>query len=558
MIRWLFVILLILGVHAALVYGGFTPILHGDMPDSDTYMRLVRVEAWVNGQSWFDSTVDRMNAPYGDVLNWTRPLDVLIVAGAYPLHVWQGMDWHTALFWSGAALPVVLHLLLGLAIVWAFAPLMPRAIGPLLFVVALLQPVMLAYNMAGRPDHQTLLLICAALMFGGLVREQAGAHRPLRCAIEAGLWAGFGIWVSTEYQFLVIVVTGMLALLWLKTGEDRHLRALEGLALGLFAMTGLAVLAERGADWARVRELDKVSLSQLLAAAVNCGVWGFVVGLGRDRGFGRRLAVLVGFGLLGLLGLLFFAPEILRGPTGDVDPRVLREFLLANREMSPLVPISGVTLLWLGTPLLALPLWLGLQKNRLPLVWLPLVWSVAFFTGAGLLHARFAQWAAPLGAVLLVEVFRLMPVARASLRVLLAVGLLAGPVLAGLVWINENPQQPRDNPRCELADLAPFLNQQPQGILMGSLNVGPEILYRTHHAVVSGPYHRNRDGILDSFDFFATGDRAILNRRGVRYVLVCKGDKGAFAQKLVDGTAPGWLKPITLPPETDFRLYATD
>ncbi len=558
MIRWLFVLLLVLGVHAALVLGGITPILHGNMPDSDTYMRLVRVEAWINGQGWFDSTVDRMNAPYGDVLNWTRPLDVLIVAGAYPLHVWQGMDWHTALFWSGAALPVVLHLLLGLAIVWAFAPLMPRGVGPLLFVVALLQPVMLAYNMAGRPDHQTLLLICAALMFGGLVREQAGTHQRLRCAIEAGLWAGFGMWVSTEYQFIVIVVTGVLAVLWLLTGEDRHLRALEGLALGLFAMTGLAVLAERGADWARVRELDKVSLSQLLATAVNCGVWGFVVGFGRDRGRARRFGVLAGFGVLGLVGLLFFAPEVLRGPAGDMDPRVFREFFMKIREMSPLIPPTGITLLWLGTPLLALPLWLALQRNRLPLVWMPLVGVVVFFTAAGLLHARFAQWAAPFGAVLLVEVIRLIGQAYPARRHIIAAMLLAGPVLTGLIWVGVFPPETRDNPRCAVSAVAKALNDLPAGIVMGNLNVGPEILYRTHQAVVAGPYHRNRDGILDSIDFLETGDRALLTKRGVTNVLVCPGDRGAFARQLAKGNAPGWLKPLPLPTGTDFRLYAAD
>jgi len=549
---WLLVIGLLLAIHAVFIQAGISPVLNGAMPDSDTYMRLVRVESLIGGQDWFDSTIERMNAPEGDVLNWTRPLDVLLLAGAYPLHHWQGMEWHEALFWSGAALPVLLHILMGLAVVWAFAPLLPKGgLGPLVFLVATVQPVMLAYNMAGRPDHQTLLLIAAVMMLGHLVREQAGTHPRLRSAIEAGLWAGFGLWVSTEFQFTFVIVTGTLALLWLETGDIRLLRALEGLALGFFTLTGLAMLAERGGDWATVRELDKVSLSHTLGAAVNCGIWGFVMGQARDGGLMRRLVVLLLFGALGVLGIAFFAPELLRGPAGDIDPRVMREFFLHIREMKPLLPVDAVTVLWLGTPLLALPLWLSVQK-RLPLVWMPLFVLVAAFTFAALLHARFAQFAAPLGAVLLVKAARHWnsAVARAA--------LVIAPLLAGFALIGLYPPDKPEQADCSVAAIADELEKQPKGIVLAALNYGPELLWRTGHSVVAGPYHRNRDGILDTLDFMEKGSRSILARRGVEYVLACPADKGAFAQKLLAGEGPGWLKPVSLSLNSDFRLYRVD
>ena len=55
---------------------------------------------------------------------------------------------------------------------------------------------------------------------------------------------------------------------------------------------------------------------------------------------------------------------------------------------------------------------------------------------------------------------------------------------------------------------------------------GPEIVYRSPHAVVATPYQRNTAGILDTYDFFAATDEAqareIVDRRGIELVLLCR------------------------------------
>lgn len=548
---YLCAVLLLLAVHAAFIHFGISPILHGDMPDSDTYMRLVRVEAFATGQEWLDSSVVRMNAPYGDILNWTRPLDMLILAGAYPLQRFAEISLHDAIFWSGSALPVVLHLLLGVTVVWAFSPLLPRRAGPLLFLLSTLQPVMLAYNMAGRPDQQTLLLICMVLMLGGLLREiKCLGAAPMSWSVWAGLCAGFGLWISPEFQFALLIMTATLGLWWALSGEREVLHAVEGLSLGFFIVVAIGVLAERGTSWNITRELDKISLSHALAAAVNCGVWGFMPAFS----YGGRMKRFIGLavlGALGVAGLVFFAPELLRGPAGDIDPRVLSEFLLSNREMRPLWPVdlntTALMLIWLGTPLTALVLWprlgQGWGRQGFALLW-PLVLA---FTVFGLLHARFAQFAAPLGAVMLVvELFALTTVQLLP-RVILQMAFLIGPVFVGLLLV-EGDKEAETTP-CSVHQAAAALNTLPTGIIMAYINYGPELLYRTSHSVVSGPYHRNRDGILDSFDFFRTGDRQILKRRGVAYVLACAGDSARekdahFMADLAKGKHPAWLSPV--------------
>lgn len=551
-------LILLLAVHAALIHSGISPILSGDMPDSDTYMRLVRVQAFADGQGWRDSLVLRMNAPYGDTLNWTRPLDVLILAGAYPLHVYYDFPMSEAIFWSGALLPVVLHVLLGIAVVWAFSPLLPKAAGPLLFLLVTLQPVMLAYNMAGRPDQQTLLLICLVLMLGGLVREiKCLGAAPMSWSVWAGFCAGFGLWISPEFQFAFIMVTAALGLLWALRGEREVLHAVEGLGLGFFVVVAIGVLAERGGEWNTVRELDKISLPHALAAAINCGVWGFMPAFN----YGGRLKRYIGLLVMGGLGagfIIFFAPELLRGPAGDIDPRVLQDFLLANREMRPLWPVdlshAGLMLVWLGTPLLALLLWPLLHRKDYGV----LLALVAGFTVMGLMHARFAQFAAPLGAVLLTVEFFAFTSQRLLVSVAVRMFLLTGPLFIGLALVNEKAEAKEAS--CSIHKAAAALDALPRGILMAYINHGPELLYRTKHSVVSGPYHRNRAGILDSFDFFISGDRRILDKRGVAYVLACPGDVAAepdavFMAKLASGEHPGWLSPLSGKDFGGFLVY---
>ena len=56
--------------------------LEGELHDSNSYMRLVRVRNLIEGGDWHDHTIARANAPHGHTLHWSRPLDALLLAGS--------------------------------------------------------------------------------------------------------------------------------------------------------------------------------------------------------------------------------------------------------------------------------------------------------------------------------------------------------------------------------------------------------------------------------------------------------------------------------------------
>ena len=102
---------------------------------------------------------------------------------------------------------------------------------------------------------------------------------------------------------------------------------------------------------------------------------------------------------------------------------------------------------------------------------------------------------------------------------------------------------------------------------------GPELLYRTKHRVLSIPNHRPQAGF--AFTYFVLTDsddlraRTSLVEREVDWILLCPnlversifapehGPRNTLYQRLIDGRAPSWLRPVALTEDlgADVRLY---
>ena len=103
---------------------------------------------------------------------------------------------------------------------------------------------------------------------------------------------------------------------------------------------------------------------------------------------------------------------------------------------------------------------------------------------------------------------------------------------------------------------------------MAPVDLGSHVLLFTRHEVVGAPYHRNQQGLRDTFDFFnlPIGEaRAILVRRGIGLVVACpalpemKGLRQAaddsFVRLLPRNALPDWLEDVSLP-DSPLRVFA--
>lgn len=280
-------------LHTTLTLMGMGGVMRGDLPDADVYMRLVRIEDLIATGDWFSSSIARANWPYGDTLNWSRPVDVLILLCAAPIHL-AGFNWHDALNYACFPYTLLMQWLCVLSILSLVRRLMgSSSVWPAL-PLALLAPMMMAYSLPGRADHHTLQLLCMIMTACALV----SAHHKPHTAISAGLWSALGLWVSSEYQFFIIIYSAVLAYNWMKEGYGLTQLRLYALSLSSFAMA--ALLIERGPHW-MLREYDKLSLAHLIALSLFAALTFLLPAAAKT--FRQRLMALAGVGALALAQL---------------------------------------------------------------------------------------------------------------------------------------------------------------------------------------------------------------------------------------------------------------
>lgn len=580
-------------------------MLQGELIDTDSYMRLVRIDYLHQTGAWFDSNIPRSNAPYGDVLHWTRPLDILILAGTWLLTPF--MEFEPALFWSGALLSPLLMLVTAFVLAWAGKPLIERELRPLVMLAFLAQVAVLAYSFPGRVDHHALLFLIFALSIGFGLRLAMGSL-GLRAAVLAGAIAGAGMWVSVEFLLAVVAILSVLWLAWVKEGAART-PPIVAYACGLSAMVLLALVIERPIPGLFAEEYDRLSLVYLLVVSINLGFW-VVVLMGRkavsgfSRPMGRPMGRLI-YSILGAAvgGALIFAiyPKFFGGPMVDMDPAYSALWEGKINELRSILPTDTQTLaqflVFLGSALIALPvvvwrLWIT-RRDAIWMEWALLAVMLGLYTGLAILHVRFASFAEIIAVVPLIFIIGrlrqwlacvnselLRDLVRGTVTSVLIMGFaIAGQMLGFGATAQTAVQQAATNKSepCVIKDVASVLND-PTGmgarphIIVALIDYGPELLYRTQHSVLGTPYHRNYRGTMDTYRLLSARNEAeskrIIDARGIDLILLCRspvernfyqvkaGDTSLYSRLIDAGRIPDWMRSVDLPAGLEgFRLY---
>lgn len=563
-----------------LVLRVFPELLQGELIDPDSYMRLVRVRRLLGPGGWFDGTIPRSNAPFGETLHWTRPVDVLIILGAWIGRPFLGPE--HALHVSGVLLSPVLLIGVCLTTAWAVRPLAGRGVRYYAIAAVLAQVGVMGYALPGRADHNMLVLLAFVAALGStlrtLLRPHAGWH-----AWAAGAWIGFGLWVAIEFIVPLLVLLAALLCLWVWRGEIAlHARSV---AIALLLVIAVAVVLEHPPGALLTAEYDRVSVVHLLVAVLAAAFWAGAVPASRLALRGR--AAYAGIGALVAAGVVLGVyPDFFGGPAADVDPVLRSTWLPLLSEFQPyLVPhgLAGVgrIIAYLGYALLALGVVIhGIRRDRqtaLEGAWVVLGLGLVVLIPLAIRWVRFVMYAEVLGVLgtlfllarALERIADRTAGARASLtRGLTSVGLLTGPLLLGVVVMalggesGETVQEAAATEvgTCPVAELVSILND-PDGlgdrprVILAHIDLGPTLLYRTPHSVIATPYHRNARGILDWLRIMDTTDmaeaRQLIRERQIDLVVACgapppsaTAEASSFGVRVRSGAVPPWLTPL--------------
>lgn len=540
--------------------------------DGDSYLRLVRVRDLMGGGSWFDAQIPRANAPFGFTTHWTRPYDLFLAAIALPLTPFRPLA--EAVHVAGLAAGPVFHLLSALALAWAARPLLGAWGGVLAGTLMAVHPAVLHITSVGVADHHSLFLLLVCIASGFFIRSLLCSGARQRNGLMAGAVLSFGVWVGVETFLFITVVLAVSTMTWF-VGAPEGTRRNVDLTTGLVAGMALSLAAERGSKALGAIDLDRISLFHLGLAACAVLAWSIIALIERNTAPRTGAKSRIGSGLAGLAAgisaLGAMSPWFGNGLFSTTPPEVLVVFSRVV-EFQPL-GFSRDFWIFLGGVPLALP-WLGWRTLRAERTerwaWLLLVLALAVFVVVTLVWRRFAFYTAPFVAVGLSG----LVVARgwswlASGAALLAVvmPLASGGWLGARASVREG---------CLISSLVEHLNRAEHfpGLLtiLGAAEIGPELLYRTHHRVVATMHHSNRDGLIDSLRILrATNDDEALRKvreRKIDMIVLCPkltgkhyarpGDPPELLyRRLLAGRSPLWLAPPNSPSrmDTSFLLY---
>jgi hypothetical protein len=589
---YLFPLALLIVVQVLFMMRDDSPLPNHALWGTDGYMRLLRVEALAETGEWFNSTIQRANTPKGDTLHWTRPFDVLLLAGAAPLIPVLGL--REALYWWGVFISPVLHWLTLLALMWAARPLIPREGLVYLGIVSLAQPALLSYYAAARPDHHSLIGLLFVMLLGLILRLLTG-EGSRRTALIAGVVAGLGLWVSVEFLLPIALALTAVGLAWLVHRED-YAKAGRDFALGAVLVLAFGLLVERPANEELTIEYDRISVVHLFVHGMILAFWQAAMVLNPGtRKFRLGVAVLGAVAVAIAIANAF--PLFFAGPYAMVDARVVAVWFKDTAEVRSLInpanPLKSLreSLFMMGPIVVAGP-WLWHLIRREPPArhrgWMFITLGLVVFVPLALYQARWATYAEFLivpayTAVILALLARLdgqgMPLARparlarAAARAMIVGGMTTAFLLLTVI-VYKMEDRPAATPGCGMAAMSKYLATDPDLATPGKRMMtlvffGPEILYRSQHAVVGTPYQRNTAGILDTIDFFAAVDpaisHAIARKRAIELVMLCTSarernwyrEPGSTFNRLAGDQPPDWLLPLALPDDLakTFRLF---
>lgn len=550
--------------------------------DTDDAMRMVVVRDFLNGQGWYDLTNHRLNTPYGAEVHWSRLVDVPLAALLGVFTALAGPA--QALIITGYVWPM---LLLGV-LIWISGCLAIRLVGqegalPAM-ILPLLSPAVTAEFTPGRVDHHNVVIILTLTMVWLAVET---IRRP-RLAIAGGLLAATALAVATEALPVIAAAIVVAGLGWVF--DPARGAAMRNFGLSFAAGSALHLAIYRPPTRWLEAACDVLSPVYVAMALGVAAAFTVATLLPTPRRPWQRLVVLGGLGLAAMATVAVIYPQCLHGPYGAMDPWLQANWLAIIAEAKPwavsVIDLPAYTLA-VGVPVLIAVLVVGWRLWKVPegraewAVLLVFLLSAAAIMLLQVRGARLAIMPAMPAAAWLIVAARQRYLRQP--RVLSVLGLLASwlafagivislsvativtmvPGRAQQVAVARASKQP-----CLLPGAFTDLAALPPERVISPIDLGSHLLLYTPHEVVSAPYHRNEQGVRDTFRFFSDPIdqvRDMLDQRGVTLVVICpamaevRGMRTraphSFASLYADNTLPDWLEDVSLPGAA-LKLYA--
>lgn len=507
---------------------------------TDVWMRFARIEEWaMAGFPWHEQLMHGQNYPFGHEMHWTRPLDIIGYALAWPFIPNWGLS-------------------KSLEIMSYFTPLIILIIGVRGYFFALrgyLTPKMafisfwlffwgIGYaweqSSVGYYDHHvfhfTILMWTVALIARSFVRTH---QRDL--LITAGALTALGTWITAEFFINSYIVLIPFVYLWLRENKSLKPAVIYSASYTIFLLAAMSF--DHPMSGFLTLDFYRVSLFHVILGAMNCvALAALMIFFKKVRPtFLRRLIYMVLAGCVYLSVLLVYFTDILLVPMAD--PRVYYIWVSKVTEMAPsynsawvvhfgIIPIIlavfalGIALIkkvTLITPMMLLcgtgllfytviflfHVRVGISTNVFFVLLMSLYFNAVFFPREKrgiytlcfiILYGLFIGCALKANAV----VYRLSALYVETKRDAMKNNAEVEMPKWLKISLQEEAAQNNNTKEafsCNISDEAieTIKNEPGNDGIFTDIFDAPKILWETKKPIVSGPYHTNVKGSMDVF-----------------------------------------------------------
>ncbi len=561
------VLLLWLAVSAILLWSGWTQVITLGGWDPDDQLRMVQLRDFLNGQSWFDTTQYRMNAPEGAPMHWSRMIELplaLLVLMFKPL-----FGQATAEMIAGAAVPLILLGAIAMILGQIATRLSNAEAGIVAVVLTLICPALLIQLRPMRIDHHGWQIFFAVLALWTMFwpdKRRGG----LVLGISLALW----LHISLEGAPLTAAFFVLLGWRWII--EKAHGRRLAW-TIGAFTTSSILLFLGTQRDLLATY-CDTVSPPHIVAVVLAAAIMLPAIAVTPDHRR-LRLAAALAAGIAALGAILLIAPKCAGGAFGGLDPLVREYWYVHISEGLPIWHQSWRNaLVLIAMSACGVAALLSVQSKASPGAIKDIRIAGFFLVYAALLSLLVfrtvsvaAAFSIPLIAVWINQLFQQyrrskQPGGRVGLVALMLFLLVPGPVVAQLYSAGERVLGPKPQPglaaakadskTCESVASVASLAALPNARIVAPFDMGPTILLATPHQVLASSHHRNEAAMHDHIAIFRSApetSRELIAKRGITHIAVCpseaemrfyvRKDPGGLWDQLAKGEAPAWLEP---------------
>ncbi len=578
----------------ALIWTGLSlfkgwPVFTAELRGPDDYVRMVRVFDWLGGLRDQGYLVPRLGPPGGSEVAWARLVDWPLIALTGSLTPFLGQ--YGAAYATATIMPAVMlavFLLAALLLVWRGLGQSYRFALP---VALCLLVACLFQFLPGRVDHHYWQITLLTLSIWAAAESYRQPDRK-RYPLLLGVFMGVALAIGPEIVLWLVLLAVLTGLYWLFDGRAYQRPALL-FGAALTGTTVLMMLATRRPDFYFVAECDAISWTYIAFGGAITLFWGLIHAMPArmTKTVLRRLivAAVIAAPVAGAILLAF--PHCLTNPYALTIPALREIWLVHVNEAKTLQDFARkgdeVYYFYLGPFVLAAlcTIAAAVREAERRSFWLA-YGAVTVLAGLVVLfHIRLAF----IGQVLLIlplcwglyhAALGLACVVRHKLNLSRRQRLLAEAaffvLMLGFFVYGVNVREARQQaetaaagpPACDLKAASADLNRLPPDGVAAFVNHGAELLFRTHHRILSGSYHRNEQGIYAGYRIFTAPDdavaRAVMAETQTGLLLLCAatydfwGDEAArpgFAERLWQGDVPDWLESAEADKPDNYKIF---